>query len=55
MTRLPHTEYYQTIRRARNSNGKGDKKKVLESYTILNHTSKNGKMHTIDVGNTRSN
>ena len=47
--RLPYTDYYMTIRRARNSNGKT----ALVSYTILKHASKNGNVHTIAVGNTR--
>ena len=36
-------------------NSKGNRKTALVSYTILNHTSKNGKVHTTAVGNMRSN
>ena len=55
-TRLPYTDFYLTIRKARNSgNGKGSGKTALVSYTILIHTLKNGKVHTIAVGNMRSN
>ena len=43
------------FRRARNSNGKGNGKTALVSFTILNHASKNEKVHAIAVGNTRSN
>ena len=35
-------------------NCKGNWKTALVSYTILNHASKNGKMHTMAVSNTRS-
>ena len=42
-----------TIRRARNS--EWQKELTLVSYAILNHASKNEKVHTIVVGNTRSN
>ena len=34
---------------------KGMGKIAVVSYTILNHASKNGKVYTIAVGNTRSN
>ena len=53
MTRLPHTDYYLTIRRAKNFEGNG--KKILASYTTLNYALKNGKVLTTVVGNTRSN
>ena len=36
-------------------NGKGNRKIALVSYTIVKHASKNGKIHTIAVGNTKSN
>ena len=54
-TRLPYTDYYLTIRKARNSEWQREGKTALVCYTILNHASKNGKVHTIAVGNTRSN
>ena len=47
-TRLPHIDYYLTIR-----SGTGNEKTILTSYTTLNHTSKNGKVLTI--GNRKSN
>ena len=36
-------------------NDKGNGKTALESYTILNHISKNGKVHLLAVDNTKSN
>ena len=36
-------------------NGKGNWKTAPVSYTILNHASKNEKVHTITVDNTRLN
>ena len=52
-TRLLYTDYLLpvTFGRARNSN----RKAAIVSYTVLNHTSKNGKLHTIAVGSTRLN
>ena len=54
-TRLPYTDYHLTIRRATNSEWQNELETALVGYTILNHISKNGKVHTIAVGNTRSN
>ena len=34
MQRLPHTDYYLTIRRAKNSSGKGNRKIAQENYNI---------------------
>ena len=36
-------------------NGKGNGKTAVVSYTILNHASKNRKVHTVAVGNTKLN
>ena len=52
-TRLAYAYYYLTIMRASNSKGNGTT--TLVKYTILNHASKNVKVYTIVVGNTRSN
>ena len=54
-TRLPYIDYYLTMRRAKTSSGKGNDKTLLVSYTTLKHVSKNGKVPTIVVGNTKSN
>ena len=54
-TRLHHKDYYLTIRMARNSDLQREWEKILVNYTILNHASKNGKVPTTAVGNTRSN
>ena len=43
ITRLPYTDYYLTIRRARTSNGKA----AIVRYTILNHAMKNEKVQAI--------
>ena len=49
-TRLPYTSEGLGT-----PNGKGNVKTTLVGYTILNHASKNGKVHTVAVGNIRSN
>ena len=54
-TRLPQTDYYLTIRRVRNSEWQREWEKLLVSYTTLNHISKNGKVPTTTVSNTRLN
>ena len=54
-TRLPYTDYYLPSGGLGTQNGKGNGRTVLLNYTILNLALKNGKMHTIAVGNTRSN
>ena len=43
-TSLPHTDYYQAIKRARNSELQREWKTMLASYTTLNHASKKGKV-----------
>ena len=51
-TRLPYTDYYLTILRARNSKWQRE----WENRTNkLHYASKNWKVHTITVGNTWSN
>ena len=55
MTRLLHTNYCLSIRRPETPSGKGNRKTVIVSYTILNHASKNWKVHTIAVGNNNLN
>ena len=45
-TKLPYIDYYMTIRRARDSEWQREWKTALVSYTILDHASKNGKVHT---------
>ena len=52
-TRLTYTEYYLTIRRARNSEWQREWKNSTSKLHYI--TSKNGKVHTIAVGNMRSN
>ena len=55
-TRLPYIDYYLTIRRARNSKWQREwKNSTNKQQYILKHTLKNGKVHTIAVGNARSN
>ena len=54
-TKLPHTDYYLTMWRARNSEWQGEWEKNTTRYTTLNHPSKNGKVPTTAVSNTRSN
>ena len=55
MTKVPHKDHYLTIRNARNSEQQGEWETILVSYFTLNHTSKNEKVPTTAVGNTRSN
>ena len=48
-TRQPYTDYYLTIRKARNSEWQREWKNstIKLHYTVLNHASKNGRGHTI--------
>ena len=54
-TRLPHTEYYLTIRRARNSEWQRGWDNNTSKLHTLNHALKNKKVPTTAVGNTRLN
>ena len=52
-TRFPYTNYYLTIRRARNSKWQREWKTIRANYTKLNQALKSGKMPTIVVSNMR--
>ena len=52
-TRLPYTDYFLIIRKARNSKCKGSGKIVIANYTTSNHSMKSGRVPTIAVGNMR--
>ena len=53
-TRLPYTHYYLTIRRARNSEWQREWENNTNKLHFIKRESKNGKVHTIAVGNTRT-
>ena len=53
-TRLSYTDYYLTIRRAKNSEWQREWESVLAYYTTLNLTFNRGKVSTAVLGSIRS-
>ena len=54
-TKLPYTDYYLTIRRARNSEWQREWENSTSKLHYTNHAQKSGKVPTTAIGNMRLN